>query len=205
MPIARRTLLTSLLPAAFWFRAAIAADSPTVIIQRLCDLLITVMKEARALSFDQRYQRLAPVISQTYNLPLMSQLAVGQGWARLQPAQQQRLIEEFSGYTVAVYANRFDAYNGERFEVEPTTVTGANGVIVQTRLIKADGTKVTINYLMRQDDGGRWQAIDVYLSGTISELATRRADFVAVLQRSGVDGLLQRLQARTADLRQNRP
>jgi phospholipid transport system substrate-binding protein len=205
MPVARRTLLTSFLPAALWFRSAMAADGPTVVIQRLCDALIAVMREARAPSFDQRYQRLAPVISQTYNLPLMSQLAVGQEWARLQPTQQQRLVDEFSRYTVAIYANRFDAYNGQRFEVEPTTVTGASGVIVQTRLIKADGTKVAINYLMRQDDGGRWQAFDVYLNGTISELATRRADFVAVLQRSGVDGLLQQLQARTADLRQSRP
>jgi len=205
MPVARRTLLTSLLPAAFWFRAAIAADSPTVVIQRLCDALIAVMRGARSLSFDQRYQRLAPAVSQTYNLPVMSQLAVGQEWARLQPAQQQRLIEEFSRYTVAVYANHFDSYNGQRFEIEPTTVAGASGIIVQTRLIKADGTKVAINYLMRQNAGGQWQAIDVYLSGTISELATRRADFVAVMQRSGVDGLLQQLQARTADLRQGSP
>jgi phospholipid transport system substrate-binding protein len=205
MRVARRTLLTSLLPAALWFPAAMAADGPTVVIQRLCDALIGVMRDARGLSFDQRYQRLAPVISQTYNLPLMSQLAVGQEWARLQPAQQQRLIEEFSRYTVAIYANRFDAYNGQRFEVEPTSVTGASGVIVQTRFTKADGTKVAINYLMRQNNGGQWQAIDVYLSGTISELATRRADFVAVMQRSGVDGLLQQLQARTADLRQGRP
>jgi ABC-type transporter MlaC component len=43
------------------------------------------------------------------------------------------------------------------------------------------------------------------MSGTISELATRRADFVAVLQRSGVDGLLQLLEARTSDLRRDRP
>jgi phospholipid transport system substrate-binding protein len=66
---------------------------------------------------------------------------------------------------------------------------------VQTRLVNTDGTKIAINYLMRQNDGGRWQAIDVYLRGTISELATRRADFVAVLQRSGVGGLLQLLQS----------
>jgi phospholipid transport system substrate-binding protein len=205
MPVARRTLLTSLLQAAFGFRAAIAADSPTIAIQRLCDALIAVMKGARTLTFDQRYQRLAPAISQAYDLTLMSQLAVGQGWAMFQPAQQQRLVEEFSRYTVAVYANHFNAYNGQRFEVEPTTVTGPSGVIVQTRLIEDNGTKIAINYLMRQNGGGRWQAIDVYLSGTISELATRRADFVAVLQRSGVDGLLQLLQARTADLRRDRP
>ncbi len=164
------------------------------------------MKEAKSLSFDQRYQRLAPAIGQAYNLSLMSRLAVGAEWARLQPAQQQRLTDEFSRYTVAVYANRFDSYNGQRFDVDPTTVTGPSGIIVQTHLIRADGTKLGLNYLMRQSDGGGpWQAIDIYMSGTISELATRRAEFVAVLQRSCVDRLLQLLEARTADLRRDKP
>jgi phospholipid transport system substrate-binding protein len=207
MPVSRRAFLISSLPAAaLWFREAKAADGPTAVIQRFCDALIAVMKEARGLSFDQRYQRLAPTISQAYNLPLMGQLTVGAEWARLPPAQQQRFTDEFSRYTVAVYANRFDSYNGQRFDVQPATVTGPSGVIVQTQLIRADGTKLPLNYLMRQSDGGGpWQAIDVYLSGTISELATRRADFVAVLQRSGMDGLLQLLETRTADLRRDKP
>jgi phospholipid transport system substrate-binding protein len=205
LPVSRRALVISFLPAALWFRDAIAADDPTAVIRRFCDALIALMKEAAGLSFDQRYQRLAPAIGQAYNLPLMSQLSVGAEWTRLQLAQQQRLVDEFSRYTVTVYANRFGSYNGQRFEVDPAPVTGPSGVIVQTQLIRADGTKLPLNYLMRQSGGGPWQAIDVYLSGTISELATRRADFVAVLQRSGADGLLQLLAARTADLRRDKP
>jgi phospholipid transport system substrate-binding protein len=203
MHISRRALLISFVPAAVRVREAAAADSPTAVIQRLCDALIGLMKEAKGLSFDQRYQRLAPVIEAAYNLPLMSRLSVGAEWARLQPAQQLRVADAFSRYTVAVYANRFDSYNGQRFDVEPTTVTNPSGVIVQTELTRMDGTKLKLNYLMRQNaDNGFWQAIDVYMSGTISELATRRADFLAVMQRSGVDGLVQLLQARTSELRQ---
>jgi phospholipid transport system substrate-binding protein len=204
MLVSRRLLLISLLPGALCFRNAVAADSPIIVIQRFCDVLVALMRDAARLSFDQRYQRLAPAITQTYNLPLMSQLAVGGEWVRLQPAQQQRLSDDFSRYTIAVYANRFDSYNGQRFEVEPAGVSNQSGVIVQSRMIRADGSKLVLNYLMRQNGGGLWQAIDVYLSGTISELATRRADFAAVLQKSGVDGLLQLLEARTADLRLNK-
>ena len=206
MPVSRRVLLISLLLGGLRPQDAIAADSPAIVIERFCDTLIAVMKEAKGLSFDERYRRLAPAIGQAYNLPFMSQLAVGPDWVRLEPALQQRLIDDFSRYTVAVYANRFDSYNGQRFSVEPTTATSPGGVIVQTQLIRADGTKLPLNYLMRQSGGsGPWQAVDVYLSGTISELATRRADFAAVLQKSGVDGLLQLLEARTADLRRDKP
>ena len=53
---------------------------------------------------------------------------------------------------------------------------------------------------MRQDAAGAWKVIDVYLSGTISELATRRSEFAAVLQRDGADGLVHLLEQRTAAL-----
>ena len=205
MRVSRRSLLISFVPAALCVREAVAADSPTVVIQRFCDALIALMRQAKGLSFDQRYQRLAPVVEATYNLPLMCQVSVGAEWARLQPAQQTRLTEAFSRYTIAIYANRFDSYNGQRFDVQPAAVSNSTGVMVQTQLTRSDGTKLALNYLMRQSGGGRWQAIDVYMSGTISELATRRADFVAVLQRSGVDGLLHLLEARTAELRRDKP
>jgi phospholipid transport system substrate-binding protein len=107
----------------------------------------------------------------------------------------------FSRYTVSLYANRFDDFNGERFEVDPNPVTNPNGTLIQTKLIKSDGDKVTLNYLMRQGAGGSWQVIDVYLSGTISELATRRSEFAGVLQTSGADGLIKLLEDRTAALR----
>ena len=206
MSVSRRALLISFTFAALRVRETVAADSPTTVIQRFCDALITLMRQAKGLSFDQRYQRLAPVVEATYNLPLMCQVSVGGEWARLQPAQQTRLTEVFSRYTIAIYANRFDSYNGQRFDVEPAAVSSPNGVMVKTQLTRADGTKLALNYLMRQSVGnGPWQAIDVYMSGTISELATRRADFVAVLQRSGVDGLLQLLETRTAELRRVKP
>jgi phospholipid transport system substrate-binding protein len=59
---------------------------------------------------------------------------------------------------------------------------------------------VTLNYLMRQGDG-KWQIIDVYLSGTISELATRRSEFTSVIRRDGAQGLLQLLDRRVAELK----
>jgi phospholipid transport system substrate-binding protein len=190
----------SLAAAAMPRRVLAEGEAAPAVIQRFYDGLIAVMKAAKQLSFDQRYQRLAPLIGQTYDLALMSRLSIGPGWAQLQPAQQQRLTDVFSRYTISVYANRFDDYSGEKFEVDPTPTPNANGLIVATRLVKSNGEKVTLNYLMRQG-GGQWRVIDVYLSGTISELATRRAEFVAVLEKNGADGLVKLLEDRTAALR----
>ena len=201
MSVSRRAFLIAPLPAALWARTAWAADSPSAVIQRFYDALLSVMKDAKHLTFEQRYQRLAPAITAAFDLGLTSRLSVGPDWSKLSPDQQKRFSDVFARYTISNYANRFDDFNGERFEVAPNPVANPNGMIVQTKLVKSDGDKVTLNYLMRQGASGSWQVIDVYLSGTISELATRRSEYGGVLQTSGADGLIKLLEDRTAALR----
>jgi len=42
--------------------------------------------------------------------------------------------------------------------------------------------------------------IDVYLNGTVSDLAMRRDEFASVIAAGGADGLISRLQNRTQSL-----
>jgi phospholipid transport system substrate-binding protein len=180
--------------------AAEPGSAPALIESFYGDLL-SVMKQAKRLSFDERYARLAPAISRTFDLGLMTRLAVGPAWAQIAADQQQRLSAAFSRYTISMYANRFDDYGGERFEVAPTASANPNGVLVTSQLVKTNGEAVSLNYLMRQDAARAWKVIDVYLSGTVSELAARRSEFVAVLQRKGAEGLVELIEQRTAALR----
>jgi len=46
-------------------------------------------------------------------------------------------------------------------------------------------------------NGDLWQVADIYLTGTISELATLRSQFTSVLAREGVDGLIATLNRKT--------
>ena len=55
---------------------------------------------------------------------------------------------------------------------------------------------------MRQNDGA-WQISDVYLDGTISQLATQRSEFGAILRRDGFDGLIAALQRKVKFLAGN--
>jgi phospholipid transport system substrate-binding protein len=52
---------------------------------------------------------------------------------------------------------------------------------------------------MRRNEG--WRIIDVFLKGTVSELATRRSEFTSVIRRGGAEALVQLLQKKTAELR----
>lgn len=201
MSVSRRLLLFALtapVVAPVLGRAFAQEANATAGIQRLYDALLGAMKAGPQLSFQQRYERLAPTIRATFDLPLMSRIAVGPEWAKLAPDQQQRISEAFARYTIATYANRFGEYAGERFEVNPTPTANPNGIVVQSGIVKSNGEKVALDYLMHKSADALWKVIDVYLTGSISQLASLRSEFVAVLQRDGADGLIRLLERRAA-------
>ena len=168
------------------------AAGPEDSVNTLHDTLISTMKNGRTLGELGRYAKIQPVIRQLFDLPFMSRLAVGASWAALSPAQQQLAITAFGAYISATYADRFDSYAGQRLEVVGQQQSGP-GVIVKTRIVKSNGEPVSIDYAMRQSDGV-WLISDVYLDGAISQLATQRSEFGAILRREGFDGLIAALQ-----------
>jgi len=70
--------------------------------------------------------------------------------------------------------------------------------MVRSQIIKANGEPVKVDYMMRRD-GESWLIQDIYLDGVISEIATRRSEFAAILKTDGVDGLIAALN-RKADM-----
>lgn len=196
--IARSSLVgmvlgVSLMPVAAYAQADQRQQAnPAAVVGKFYDGLLDVMKQGHALGAAGRYRRLAPMIDETFNLPLMTQVAIGPHWHSLSPEQQSKLIQAFRQFTIASYASNFDDYNGERFDVTPTAQPMAGGSMVLTRLVPRDKKPIALNYVMRDTDG-RWQVVDVYAQGTISELASRRSEFTSVLSRNGVDALTEKL------------
>ena len=132
-----------------------------------------------------------------FDVPFMTRLAVGPYWINLTQTQQQQLIDAFGRYVSATYAYRFDSYSGQQLEITGDQPYGGE-VIVKTRIVQSGTDPVTLNYLMRQN-GEAWQISDVYLDGTISQLATQRSEFQSILRRKGVAGLISALN-RKVDL-----
>jgi phospholipid transport system substrate-binding protein len=61
--------------------------------------------------------------------------------------------------------------------------------------VQPGGRTISINYLVRGE-----RVVDIYLNGTISDLATRRDEFVSIIAAGGADGLIKRLHDRTEAL-----
>ena len=70
--------------------------------------------------------------------------------------------------------------------------------MVKSQIIKANGEPVEVDYMMHRGSDG-WLISDIYLDGTISEVATRRSEFATILKNEGIDGLIAALN-RKADI-----
>lgn len=196
--LAHRTALSAMaallaLGIAAGSAGAVAADSSSAAtpVRGFYDALLHTMQQGQKLGQGGRYAALEPVVQRSFDIPYMTRMAVGPSWSSLSDAKRQQVTEAFGRYITATWASRFDSYSGEKLEVGGTKPYGASQ-LVETHIVKSDGEPVSINYLMRRD-GDSWRIGDVYLTGTISELATRRAEFSSLLRSQGVDGLIQAL------------
>jgi phospholipid transport system substrate-binding protein len=205
----RRGALRALgaLPGVVAAPALGASDEASIVtapIRTFYDALLDAMRRAKALGVHGRYDALAPVTRATFDLAAMTRISVGPRWNSIPPEQQTALIDGFTRMTIATYASRFDGYSGERFEVDPAVETRKTGSVVHTRLVQSNGEPIVINYLMRRSAAG-WKVVDVYLTGAISELATRRSEFSAILDAGGPGKLIDTLRQQTDQLLQPTP
>jgi len=172
---------------------AAEADPAVAPIRAFYDALLATMKQADQLGVRGRYDKLAPVIRSTFDLGAMTRIAVGPDWTAIPTEQQTALQDHFARMTIATYANRFDGWSGQSFEVDPEVTPRNTGRVVRTKLNRPKEDPVTLNYLMRAS-GDTWKIVDIYLSGTISELATQRSEFGAILKSGGPAALIESLR-----------
>ena len=188
---------TWLLAAALTFAPHAEPAPAAQVIDRFHATLIDAMKNAKALGVEGRLARIEPVMVETYDFPAMAQRSLGPAWGKLDDAQRARFAQVFRALILRTYATRFNAYTSERFETRGTEASIAGTEIVRTVLHSPKET-VQLDYRMRSTPAG-WRVIDVYLGGTVSELALRRAEYTAVLERDGFDALVAALEKKVAE------
>ena len=90
--------LTLLLP---FFPKTVKADVPEQAIKDLQNCLLGVMKQAKALGYKGRYDRLAPVIRHTFDLPFIARIAVGRYWRTFSDKEKREFVDAFSQLSIA--------------------------------------------------------------------------------------------------------
>ncbi len=179
--------------AAAGAQPSVQSDHARAVVDAFHAALLGVMREAETLGYAGRQERLDPVIRQSFDLPLMARKAAGRHWKKLEEADRRRFVDVFSRLAVTNYAARFDGWSGERFETLGAAPAAQETLMVQTQLVKSDGEPVRLDYRLRRVRDG-WRIFDVFLDGTMSEVALRRAEYSSMIRREGFEALLQAIE-----------
>jgi phospholipid transport system substrate-binding protein len=188
------------LSASAWSVAAKAEDPVLVPAHQLIGGLLQIMKAGGATPFSKRFDMLAPVIDQTFDLAAILQASVGTStWQTLSADQREMLLKEFRRYMVASYVSSFNGYNGQRFTVNPETRIVGDEQVVRTKIVPVSGDGHDLDYVLRQDSSG-WRIVDVLADGAVSRVAVQRSDFRQLIRQGGAPALGQSLRVKADNL-----
>ena len=168
-----------------------AADSATQVIENLHAELLTVMKQAKELGYEGRYQRLDPIVTSSYDLPFIAKFVMGRQWKTLSGEQKSEFVKTFTKLSIATYAANFSGYSGERFKTISNQELRKGRLLVKSVLIRSSGGEVTLDYVLHQREN-RWRIINAIAEG-VSDLSLKRADYSSYLKKKGFDGLITKL------------
>ena len=204
---------SAVLVALSWSLASVAhagetADAPAAppanVVDELHVTLLAVMRDAEELGYQGRCDRLSPVLRNLYDIPFMAEKSMGRHWKNTSEEERKHLLETFTAFMIANYAGNFDGHSGQTFETLGEEGSTHGTVLVRSRLLEPDGEATQLNYRLRPVDG-EWKIIDVYLNGTVSELALRRSEYSSLIKREGFDSLLVALNEKITNLSGSNP
>ncbi len=178
------------------------SDSPKQVVRNLQTSLLQAMREGEQLDYQGRFEFLTPVISQSHDIDLIIKTIVGATfWFDMDAEQQILLTDTFQELSIATYAGRFIKYDGEQFEITEQQELPRDQVLIRSRLIKGDGSSVNFDYVLRQSNG-QWRIVNILFDG-VSDLAIKRSEYRAVLQRDGFSALIEILEEKVILTQQN--
>jgi phospholipid transport system substrate-binding protein len=176
------------------------ARAPQDVVEHLHGGLLEIMRNADALGFDGRKRTIEPVLNDSFDFAALTVGSVGRiVWSGWSDDERRAYARSFRAFTIATYASQFDGFSGQSFETGAVEDGPGGTKLVKTLLVRPKGEPIELHYLLRQrKDSERWAVIDIFLKGSISELARQRSQFGAVLKREGFSALVAALEAKTA-------
>ncbi|MBT4428482.1 MAG: ABC transporter substrate-binding protein [Rhodospirillaceae bacterium] len=182
---------------ALWAAPAQATGEASNFVQRLGDQAIGVLQDD-GISLAEREALFRDILVEGFDLKLIGRFVLARHWKRANKEQQINYLRAFGEFIVRKYSAMLGGYSGEVLTVVSEQASGDKDVMVHTRIDRPSGPPIETYWRVRGKDGAL-RIIDVVVEG-ISMAVTQRAEFKSVVQRHGVDGLIQILDAQSNKL-----
>lgn len=176
-------------------------NDPEQVISTLQEALVQAMQRGQEIGYAGRLELLTPVIERSHDIRAIIRSVLGTHWAGLSSQQQQTITQTFQKHSIATYADQFNQYDGERFKIIEQRPLPRERVLVRSQLIQSDNSPINFDYVLHQVDK-HWRIINIVVDG-VSDLALKRAEYNAILQKEGISALIDTLEQKIAEIEQN--
>lgn len=190
--------LAGLLAGAASAAGTTSPEGARKFVQDLASRAVAMLGNYKTGDTDRSLAQFRDLVREGFDLELIGRFALGNSWRSATPAQQQEYQRLFATYVLDSYSRRLGAYKDESFKVTGAGPYGSSDALIQTEIDRPDGAPITAGWRVRDIDG-HMKIIDVIVEG-VSMALTQRQEFASVVQRSGLDGLIDDLRGRVKNL-----
>ena len=176
-------------------RAQTSPQEAAKFVQALGSEAVLLQSAVRSGEPKERITVLRDLVRNGFNLELTSQFVLGKFWNQATAQQRAEFQDLFTEYLLNSYARHIGSYQAETLSIVASHPIGAQDVLVETSVTGADGATNPIWRVRAQD--GIYKIIDVSIEG-VSLALTQRREFASVINRQGLDGLLDMLRQKLA-------
>lgn len=153
----------------------------------------------------QKQKKLDRLFSENVDFAWVGRFVMGHYWHEATEAQKTRYLKEYQKFLILHYTSRFTEYTSGDFKVMATEDDGDNEFTVSMQIRPGSGAQsgdqpIMVDYRVRREDG-RFKIFDVIVEG-VSMITTQRSEFAAVIDKGGIDYLINQLalHSKTGDL-----
>jgi len=193
-------LMLGFAPVTSPAHAGAPGNSAEAFIQGLAERGVAMLENANYTEA-QRETEFRNIVHDGFALEAIGRFVVGRHWRTMDKDQQAQYQKLFSEWLLMSYASRLGGYDGQKIEVAGSfeLQNKHKDVVVRARILHADGQPETaVDWRVRKFDG-TYRIIDIIVEG-ISMATAQKAEFEAVIDKVGVDGLLENLRSRLASM-----
>lgn len=134
-----------------------------------------------------------------FDLERAAQWVLGRHWRGATPEQRTRFIDEFSTLLLRTYATTLRQYSSADIREFTSQVhflplrepEDAKRVTVRTQVLRPGRPPASVDFRLTSRNGP-WKVYDVAVEG-ISLVITYRAEYAGIIQREGIEALIERL------------
>lgn len=175
-------------------------DTPQSVVAELHDGLVRLAADDATATVPERFEKLAPLIRATHNLPYIAAVTIRPEWPTLSEEQRARFVDAFERLSIMTYAARFENIGPGTFRIEGTSDAGGGRVQVSAVIVRADRDDIPMNYVLQRRDGP-WRIVNIVADG-VSDLALKRAEYQQILNDGSIDDLIRHVLDQAAQLEQ---